>query len=332
MIKSDAVNLVKAYLKEAGKEALMKDADLYKAMVKDTTYSIDLTKRIQKKFPAFTGCAYMEFFALFRDHEARDVFVAILSSLEYVIDSYAEYEVVNRGVSDKSILQVRFKKRIDSFNIRETTRYSLEVVEIIHRLGGVYGNWGTNGSLAISRKHTDPVTGIKWHRFTKSYNPYPEVAWFLYRPAYGFDYAEDEQLEEFFSKLKKRDVTLLMQKLRAGEGRIPAPYLQHFEDKHIEEVKEILARGYYIDDGGNLFTEIALSLFRMEQEKLAIELAIHGVANGEDHEQFMESAEDQDEEMGTNFARDFSRVKTYRDLQIQIGENSTVSSKAKLKV
>ena len=327
MMKSDAVNLVKAYLKEAGKAILMKDAELYNAMVEDAIYSIEVTKIFQKKYPNYRVCTYMHFLSVFDNRETRDLFMELMRSLEYVIESCGE--------SSKSAFNVRFKKRIDELTLSEATRFSLEIVEITHRLGGVYGNWlvrGSNGSIQVPRTHTDPVTGIKWHRFTKSYNPYPEVAWSLYRPAYGFDYAEDERLEEFFSKLKKRDVTLLMKKLRAGEGRIPAPYLQHFEDKHIEEVKEILTRGYYIDDGGNLFTEIALSLFRMEQEKLAIELAIHGVANGEDHEQFIESAEDQDEEMGTNFARDFSRVKAYRDLQIQIGENSTVSSKAKLKV
>ena len=327
MMKSEAVNLVKAYLKEAGKEVLMKDAKLFNAMVKHTIYNIKVTKIFQKKYPNYRVCTFMHFYSLFENSQTRDLFMELMRSLEYVIESCGE--------PSKSVFDLFFKKRIDELTLSEVTRFSLEIVEISHRLGGVDGFWivlGSNGSMQVPRMHTDPVTGIKWHRFTKSYNPYPEVAWFLYRPAYGFDYAEDERLEEFFSKLKKRDVTLLMKKLRAGEGRIPAPYLQHFEDKHIEEVKEILARGYYIDAGGNLFTEIALSLFRMEQEKLAIELAIHGVANGEDHEKFMERAEAQDEEMGTNFARDFSRVKAYRDLQIQIGENSTVSSKAKLKV
>jgi len=327
MMKSEAVNLVKAYLKEAGKAILMKDAELYNAMVEHAIYSIEVTKIFQKKYPNYRVCTYMHFYSVFDNRQTRDLFMELMRSLDYVIESCGE--------SIKSAFNVRFKKRIDELTLSEATRFSLEIAEITHRLGGVYGNWlvrGSNGSIQVPRTHTDPVTGIKWHRFTKSYDPYPEVAWFLYRPANGFDYAVDEQLEEFFSKLKKRDVTLLMKKLRAGEGRIPAPYLQHFEDKHIEEVKEILARGYYIDAGRNLFTEIALSLFRMEREKLAFELAIHGVANGEDHEKFMERAEAQDEEMGTNFARDFSRVKAYRDLQIQIGENSTVSSKAKLKV
>ena len=327
MIKKDPIELVKAYLAAAGKEVLMKDADLFKALVKYATYNIEVVKIHKSKHPKLDVLTSMNFMAFFTSRETSEIFMAMLVNLDYGRVSCSD--------SSEILFRVDFEKRIDGFNLSEVNRYSLEVGEIIHRLGGVYGNWlvpHSNGSIEAPRTHTDAVTGIKWHRYTKSYDSYPEVAWFLYKPAHGFTYAEDEQQEEFFSKLKKRDVTALMKKLRAGEGRIPTAYLSHFEDKHIEEVKEILEHGYYTDAECDLFTEVALKQFRMGREQLAIELALHGVLNGEGYEQFNEDAKEQDEEMGTNFARDFSRTKTYRDLQVQMGENSTASSKAKLKV
>ena len=83
MIKKDPIELVKAYLAKEGKEALMKDADLFKALVKYATYNSEVMKIHKSKHPKLDVLTSMNFMAFFTSRETSEIFMAMLVNLDY---------------------------------------------------------------------------------------------------------------------------------------------------------------------------------------------------------------------------------------------------------
>ena len=140
-----------------------------------------------------------------------------------------------------------------------------------------------------------------------------------------FCYEADEQTGINYSLLESEDVAEIMQKLRGGEGRVPLERLHHFEDHHIDEVREILSHRLYTGDQKEIyFSDVALSQFRMGRIDVATELAIHALTLEEDLVGMAEESDD-DAEAEVPFAKKCVKQKMRRDLDAQLpkGKKST---------
>lgn len=331
MIKDQASELLVKHSADFGAVMPLENADFFNALMSTANYTINMVEYLRRTDKFIASPKEVVHSATFKDEESANTFAELLAA-------YGFWIYVSRTSNDwKKSAYISWFHIVDGINLDDMAFYSLWMTWVVEQLGGVYGKWEVTFSAItdddyLCLQHSRCVVDIHWHRYSKSYDKYPAIAWYLHKPVRGYTYAVDESQEEFFSVMKKKDIAKLMSKLKSGDGKIPTTYLKHFHDKQLDVVKEILINRYYRDEDHELLTEVALAQFRMGRKQIALELALHGVLNGEDYEMFIENAGEQDEEMGTNFARDFSRTKTYRDLQVQMGENSTASSKAKLKV
>jgi hypothetical protein len=331
MIKEQAAKLIAKHSANFGTVMPFEDAELFNALMSTANYTINMVEFLKRTDKFIAAPKEVVHSATFKDEDSAKTF-------EELLCAYGFWIMVSGTSRDwRNPAYVDWYHLVDGINLDDMAFYSLWMALVVEQLNGDYGKWEVTFSADSvddyrCLQHGRCVTDIKWHRYSKTYDKYPAIAWYLYKPVRGYTYAADEAQDEFFSIMNGNEVAKLMSKLRSCDGLIPTTYLKHFHDEQLDVVKEILSNRYYRDVDHELLTDVALAQFRMGRKQIALELALHGVLNGEDYEMFIESAEKQDAEMGTNFARDFSRVKAYRDLQIQIGENSTVSSKAKLKV
>jgi nicotinamidase-related amidase len=182
--------------------------------------------------------------------------------------------------------------------IGQTARLS----DVAHDLGGRYDGWDvdfykdTRSFVPVSDPANRPVTGINWHSFERTYAPYPQSLSILYEPQKAYQYMQDAGSDRFFSVLHADDVSQLMSKLRKQEGCLDVFRFQHFDNRYVTELTEILQKNYYstVKFCGD-FTDLAYAADRLGNRQVAITLAFHAMSTGEDFETMADQLDEMNE-------------------------------------
>lgn len=219
--------------------------------------------------------------ATFINRDAATVFQFLLLSLDYVVEQH-------RAFVDKHEIKFRQATCISAEEmIGQTARLS----DVAHDLGGCYEGWevdfykDTRSFVPVSDSANRPVTGVNWHSFERTYAPYPQSLSILHEPQKAYQYMQDAGNDRFFSVLNADDVSQLMSKLRKQEGCLDVFRFQHFDDRYVTELTEILQKNYYSTEKfcGD-FTDLAYAADRLGNRQVAIALAFHAMSTGEDFE------------------------------------------------
>ena len=324
----NTTELVQAHVNEFERERTWKNVTLQEALHSSAEYTINVVGLVQRQYPIHKVKVEIDHIAIFRSKDASEIFASLADDFGYWVMSIRD--------AIESEITVRFTHQVDGVTVKNLAHHALWITRFVHELGGTYGNWlvqeTSKGSIKAPKQHDRCVTGINWHQYRKAYENYPSVAWSLHQPIDGFKYVEDPFYEDFYSVLKMDSIRKLMTKLRAGDGKIRYSHLQHFEDRHLAFVKEILQKCYYQQECDPVFASTALALDRMGRRKLAIEVGIHAIEVGERYEDFMLTAKTHDELHSTNYADEFRTELLYRDLQsnLEHGKHSSLGPRVKI--
>ncbi len=250
--------------------------------------------------------------AVFKSQASSKKFVSILFAKGYWIDS------ATRHSEDSCV--VDFHHQLENFTEESLTLYVLEIVSLVEGLKGRYCNWDldadleTKSVIASPVKHDKPITGIRWHCYKLDYSDYEDECAFIYQDQANFRYAVDVECEAYYSILDAIDVDVIMNKLRAGEGRIHLFRLRHFDDRYLNEVIEILqSRMYTTQHVAGKFSDAAFIQSRMGRSQVALELGVHALALGED---LMGEAQESQSEV--EFAMKCKSEKLRRELEAKL--------------
>jgi len=220
--------------------------------------------------------------ATFLNRDAATVFQFLLHSLDYAVERH-------RAFVDKH--EIRFRQAT-CLSATEMIGQTARLSDAAHDLGGRYDGWDvdfykdTRRFFPVIDPANRPVTGINWHIFKRTYAaPYPPSLAILHEPQRAYQYMQDAGNDRFFSVLNADDVSQLMSKLRKQEGSLDVFRLQHFDDRYVTELTEILQKNYYstVIFCGD-FTDLAYAADRLGNRQVAIALAFHAMSTGEDFE------------------------------------------------
>ena len=323
----NTTELVKAHVAEFECERTWKNLALQEALLSSAEYTINVVGVVHRQYPNHNFKVEIDHIAIFKSKDVAAVFASLADDFGYWVMSIRD--------AIESEITVRFTHQVNGVTVKNLAFHALWITRVVHELGGTYAKWRVqefNGSIKAPKRHDRCVTGINWHQYRKAYENHPSVAWSLHQPIDGFKYVEDPFYEEFYSVLKMDAIRKLMTKLRAGDGKIRYSHLQHFEDRHLAFVKEILQKCYYQQECDPVFASTALALDRMGRRKLAIEVGIHAIEVGERYEDFMLTAKTHDELHSTNYADEFRTELLYRDLQsnLEHGKHSSLGPRVKI--
>ncbi|BCX53053.1 hypothetical protein CTYAZ2_26350 [Comamonas testosteroni] len=230
--------------------------------------------------------------ATFFNRVAATVFQFLLDSLDYVVERH-------RAFVDKH--EIRFRQAT-CLSAEEMIGQTARLSDVAHDLGGRYDGWDvdfykdTRSFVPVSDPANRPVTGINWHSFERTYAPYPQSLSILYEPQKAYQYMQDAGSDRFFSVLHADDVSQLMSKLRKQEGCLDVFRFQHFDDRYVTELTEILQKNYYstVKFCGD-FTDLAYAADRLGNRQVAITLAFHAMSTGEDFETMADQLDEMNE-------------------------------------
>ena len=326
---TDTVKKAEEILKQYGIHMPMKAITNYRNCLSAQIFTINQINLMNRLFGKIDVLINVHHSAIFNTEEDFEKFVAMLSATNYWVDA------ANKTCSDEYF--VSFHHRTSGLSELVICSRVASVVSLIEDLNGTYCNWeieidpSTKKVMASPIKHDKPLIQVLWHSYEEPVWDFSDVVADLYRPEPGYSYVTDERTGIHYSRLESVDVKFIMLKLRAGEGRISMARLHHFEDKHLNQVKEILSRGMYTEYLSKVcFSEVALSQFRMGRKKVAIELGVHALTKGEDLVG-MAQKNDDEQESEVPFAMLCEKEKMRRELDAQL-PNRQLNQKTQPKI
>lgn len=323
MSNIDTVTQAEAMLVLYGVQMPIRAIEKYQNCLSAQIFTINQTKLMKRLFGGFDEAIDIHHSAMFKTEVDALNCQSMLRANDYWVDSVQAHK------TDQFL--VEFHHQVSKLDEHFIPRHVAWVVSLISDLDGKYCNWdididpSTKTIIASPTKHDKPITGVPWHSFENISDDYPDGVADLFRPKDDFCYEADEQTGINYSLLESEDVAEIMKKLRGGEGRVPLDRLHHFEDHHIDEVREILSHRLYTGDQKEIyFSDVALSQFRMGRIDVATELAIHALTLEEDLVGMAEESDD-DAEAEVPFAKKCVKQKMRRDLDAQLpkGKKST---------
>lgn len=329
MSNIDTVTQAEAMLVLYGVQMPIKAIEKYQNCLSAQIFTINQTKLMKRLFGESDEAIDIHHSAMFKTEEDALNCQSMLRANDYWVDSVQAHK------TDQFL--VDFHHQVSKLDEHLIARHVAWVVSLISDLDGKYCNWdididpSTKTIIPSPTKHDKPITGVPWHSFENIWEDCPDGVSDLYRPKDDLYYKADEQTGLSYSILESLDVIQIMRKLRGGEGRIPLERLHHFEDHHVDQVREILSQRMYTDHmWGVFFSDVALSQFRMGRIEVATELGIHALELEGD---LVEVAEEVDEDGDAEllFAKKCVKEQLRRDLEAQLPEGKK-STKRKPKL
>ncbi len=330
MSNIDMFKRAEAILVLCGVQMPTKAIAKYQNCLSAQIFTIKQTILMTRIYGEFDEAIDIHHSAMFKTKEDALNFHSMLRANDYWIDDVKTHK------ADQFLVEFHHQaSKLDDQLIGTAVAW---IVSLISDLDGQYCHWdididpSSKTIVPSQTKHIKPITGVPWHSFDANIpDECPDGVADLYRPKDDLYYEADERTGISYSLLESLDVIQIMRKLRGGEGRIPLERLHHFEDHHVDQVREILSQRMYTDHmWGVFFSDVALSQFRMGRIEVATELGIHALELEGD---LVEVAEEVDEDGDAEllFAKKCVKEQLRRDLEAQLPEGKK-STKRKPKL